>query len=57
LLEDEIESLMKKYGKEIWGVVMTAGALQSPKSYLLVAGEGEVFYTTDLFYSNEKHRP
>jgi hypothetical protein len=57
LLHNEINNIVEEYGKEIWDAPMDRRRLvDNPKSHLLVTGEGEGFYTTDLFYDNEDHR-
>jgi hypothetical protein len=57
LLDNEINNLIEEYGMEIWAAPIDRRRLEdNPKSHLLVTGEGEGFYTTDLFYDNEDHR-
>lgn len=57
LLNTEINNLIEEYGKKIWGAPMNQRHIrENHQSHLLVAGEGEGIYNTDLFYDNQGHR-
>lgn len=57
LLHTEIKGLLKKHGEKIWGIPMDQRRLVSNRNApLLVKGEGDGCYPTDLFYGVEAHR-
>ena len=57
LLQTELDQLLNQYGDEIWGLPVAQRHL-APRSslHLLVAGEGDGFYKTDLSYAIQQHR-
>jgi len=57
LPENEIQSIRMEYGNEIWGAEKRRRHVAvNPKSHLLIVGEGEGFYITDLFWRNLEDR-